>query len=223
MIFVGDDWGETQQDVTVLGEQGEQLTHLAVSDTVDGARRLQAVLAEHAETVEEVVIGIETSSGLLIQLLVAAGYQVYVVNPLAASRYRDRHSVSGAKSDASDSKMLADMVRTDRHNHRRYVGDSDLAAAVKVLARSHKELIWSRQRHLNQLRSILRLYHPAILGVVADLGPAERLALVDRAPTPAEGPSLSQSTIPSLLVSAGRKRGIEARVQAIQDGPRSAA
>jgi hypothetical protein len=221
MIFVGDDWGETQHDVTVLGEQGEQLTHLAVSDTVDGARRLQAVLAEHAETVEEVIIGIETSSGLLVQLLVAAGYQVYVVNPLAASRYRDRHSVSGAKSDASDSKMLADMVRTDRHNHRRHVGDSDLAAAIKVLARSHKELIWSRQRHLNQLRSILRLYYPAILGVVDDLGSAEGLALLDRAPTPAEGRSLSQSKIRSLLVSAGRKRGIDARVQAIQDGLRS--
>jgi len=221
MIFVGDDWSEAQHDVTILGDQGQQLEHLAVSDTVDGARRLQAVLAEHADTIEEVMIGIETSSGLLTQLLIAAGYQVYVINPLAASGYRQRHSVSGAKSDASDSKMLADMVRIDRHNHRRYLGDTELAAAIKVLARSHKELIWSRQRHVNQLRSTLRLYYPAILGVVGDLGGAEALALLDRALTPAEGRSLSQSKIRSLVESAGRKRGIEARVQAIQEGLRS--
>jgi hypothetical protein len=33
---------------------------------------------------------------------------VYPVNPLQASRYRQRHGVSGAKSDGGDSHMLAD-------------------------------------------------------------------------------------------------------------------
>jgi hypothetical protein len=168
-----------------------------------------------------VVIGIETAHGLLPQLLIAAGYQMYVVNPLAASRYRERHAVSGAKSDAGDSKMLADLVRTDRHNHRRYLGDTDLAAATKVLARSHKQLIWLRQRHINQLRSTLRVYYPAILGVFVDLGSTEALALLDRAATPTEGRSLSQSKIRSLVEAAGRKRGVEVRVQTIQAALRS--
>ena len=221
MIFVGDDWGEVQHDITVLGEHGEPLDHLCIGDTVDGARRLQSLLADHADTPEEVVVAIETAHGLLPQLLVAAGYQVYVVNPLAATRYRERHTVSGAKSDAGDSKMLADLVRTDRHNHRRYLGDTDLAAAVKVLARSHKELIWSRQRQVNQLRSILRVYYPIILSIFDELGSDEALALLHRAPTPAEGRSLSRAKIRSLLESAGRKRGLDARAQAIQDALRS--
>ena len=76
--------------------------------------------------------------------LTAAGYQVFAVNPLAAARYRDRHHVSGAKSDASDAKLLADLVRTDRHNHRPIAGDSDQAEAIKVLARAHQNLIWAR-------------------------------------------------------------------------------
>lgn len=63
------------------------------------------------------------------------GYQVYGINPVAVSRYRDRHNLAGAKSDAGDAKVLADLVRTDRHNHRPLAGDSDLAEAVKVLAR----------------------------------------------------------------------------------------
>jgi len=58
--------------------------------------------------------------------LVATGYQVYALNPFAVSRYRDRHTVSRAKSDPGDAKVLADLVRTDRQNHRPLAGDSEL-------------------------------------------------------------------------------------------------
>ena len=77
------------------------------------------------------------------------GYQVFAVNPLAVARYRDRHHMSRVKSDASDAKLLADLVRTDRHNHRPVAGDSPDAEAIKVLARAHQSLIWARIRHTN--------------------------------------------------------------------------
>ena len=96
-----------------------------------------------------------------VTALVAAGYQVYAINPMAAARYRDRHHVSGAESDTGDAKLLADLVRTDRHNHRRVAGDSADVEAVKVLARAHQNLIWTRNRHTNTLRSALRQYYPA--------------------------------------------------------------
>jgi hypothetical protein len=48
------------------------------------------------------------------------------------------------------------LARTDRHNHRPVAGDSELAMAVKVLARAHQGLVWTRQRQTNQLRSTLR-------------------------------------------------------------------
>ena len=81
--------------------------------------RFHELVASHVEDPDQVMIGIETDRGLWVGALTAAGYQVFAVNPLAAARYRDRHHVSGAKSDASDAKLLADLVRTDRHNHRR--------------------------------------------------------------------------------------------------------
>ena len=68
------------------------------------------------------MVGIELDRGLLVSALVAAGYQVVAVNPLQASRYRKRHGTSGAKSDRGDAKVLADLVRTDRHNHRPVAG-----------------------------------------------------------------------------------------------------
>jgi transposase len=89
----------------------------------------------------EVIVWIETDRGLWVTALVAAGYQVYAINPLAAARYRDRHNVGGAKSDAGDAKMLADLVRTDRHNHRLVVGNTPEAEAIRVMARGHQNLI----------------------------------------------------------------------------------
>ena len=82
----------------------------------------------------EVVIGIETDRGPWVAALVAAGYVVFPVNPLQASRYRERHGVSGAKSDGGDAHMLADMVRTDSHQLRPAAGDSPEGQGIKVVA-----------------------------------------------------------------------------------------
>ena len=132
-----------------------------ITDGVAGVARLHELIAGHASDPAEVVVGIETDRGLLVGALVAAGYQVVAVNPLAASRYRERHTISRAKSDRGDARMLADLVRTDRHHHRPAKGDSGLAEAVKVLARGHQQLVWARQRQANIVRSALRAFYPA--------------------------------------------------------------
>ena len=61
------------------------------------------------------------------------------------------------------SGVLADPVRSDRHQHRRVAGDSELAEAIKILACSHQNLIWIRQRLANQFHSTLREFYPAAL------------------------------------------------------------
>lgn len=162
------------------------------------------------------VVGIETDRGLWVAGLVAAGYQVLAVNPKAASRYRDRHSVSGAKSDAGDAKMLADLVRTDRHNHRFIAGDSPLVEGIKVQARAHQNLIWARVRQANQLRNTLREYYPAALNAFNDLTHPDALAVLGRAATPQAGARLSKTQIISALKRGGRKRRLEPRAEEIQ-------
>src|SRR4029077_1915024 len=125
-----------------------------------GIRQLHELNAEHAEEPDQVVIGIETDRGLWAGALAAAGYQVVAVNPLAVARYRDRHHVSGGKSDASDAKLLADLVRTDRHNHRPIAGDSLDAEGIRGPPGPHKPLFGPRPRHTNAMRSALREYYP---------------------------------------------------------------
>jgi transposase len=147
VIFIGDDWAEGHHDVHVMDEARKRLASRRLPEGLTGIRERHELIAAYAEESDQVVIGIETDRGLWVEALSAAGYQVFAINPLAVARYRDRHHVSGAKSDASDAKLLADLVRTDRHNHRRIAGDSARAEAIKVLARTHQNLIWTRTQH----------------------------------------------------------------------------
>jgi transposase len=116
-----------------------------------------------------VKIGIETDRGPWVHALVAAGYEVYAINPRQVARYRERHSTSGAKSDAGDAHVLAEIVRLDRDHHRPVAGDSPEAEAVKLVARTHQSLIWDRTRQLLRLRSALREFFPAALEAFDDL------------------------------------------------------
>jgi hypothetical protein len=113
--------------------------------------------------------------------------------------------------------VLADLVRTDRHNHRPVAGDSELAEAVKVLARTHQSLVWTRRRQLNQLRSLLREFYPgALVAFGTEVGSRDALAVLQVAPTPTLGRGLSRTRLVAVLRRAGRQRGLEGRAAELQ-------
>lgn len=216
MIFVGDDWSEDHHDVHVMDEGGERLVSRRLPEGLDGIRGFHELVAEHADDPSEVVVGIETDRGLWVHALTAAGYRVYAINPVSVSRYRDRHNLAGAKSDAGDAKVLADLVRTDRHNHRPVAGDSPDVEAVRVLARAHQNLVWARIRHTNQLRNALREYYPAALEAFDDLDDRDTLAVLERAPSPDMGVRLTVAQIRAALKRGGRQRNLDWRAREIQ-------
>lgn len=214
-VFLGVDWAEDHHDLCLMDSAGRVLATRRIVDGLAGVQTLHAVVAEHADDPADVVVGIETDHGLLATALICADYQVYAVNPLSVSRYRDRHHTSRAKSDKSDAKLLADLVRTDRHNHRRAVADSDLLEAIKVLTRSHQHLIWTRQRLVNQLRSALRDYFPAALTTFDDLTHKDALAVLAKAPTPTQAKKLSVAQLRAMLRRGGRQRNLDTRAAEI--------
>ena len=215
-VFVGDDWAEDHHDVHLMDDDGKRLASRRLPEGLDGIRVFHELVADHVMDPAEVIVGIETDRGLWVTALVAVGYQVYAINPLAASRYRDRHNVGGAKSDAGDAKMLADLVRTDRHNHRQVAGDSPEAEAIRIIARGHQNLIWTRNRQTNALRSALREYYPAALETFTDLADRDTLAVLAKAPTPLEGARLTLGQIQAALRRGGRQRNLERRATEIQ-------
>lgn len=220
-VFVGDDWAEAHHDVHLMNEGGDKLAAKRLPEGLEGIAALHAMVAEHAIGPSEVVVGIETERGLWVQALIGAGYQVYAINPLSVSRYRDRHNVAGAKSDPGDAKVLADLVRTDRHNHRPIAGDSDAADGVKVLARAHQNLIWDRTRHTNRLRNDLREFFPAALAAFDDLAHPDAVAVLAKAPHPTDAARLSIAQIRSALKRGGRRRNLDTKAADIQQALRT--
>jgi transposase len=222
-LFVGDDWAEDHHDVEVMDQAGRVLAKARLPEGVAGMTRLHELTGQHVgedEQDAEVVAGIETDRGPWVAALVAAGYTVYAVNPLQASRFRERLGVSGAKSDPGDSHMLADMVRTDSHQLRAVAGDSADAEGIKVLARTHKTLIWERTRQTQRLRHQLREYFPAALEAFEDLAAADTLELLAKAPDPARARRLTRAQVSAALKRA-RRRDIPGKATTILAALRS--
>jgi hypothetical protein len=163
-----------------------------------------------------VLVGIETDRGPWVQALVASGYTVYPINPLQVARYRERHGVAGGKSDPGDAHVLAEIVRLDRAHHRPAAGDSELAEQVRLAARAHQTMIWTRQRSVNTLRSMLREFYPAALQAFGDdLAGRDALAVLAAAPDPDRGRRLSPGRVAGLLRRAGRQRNLDTRAATI--------
>ena len=223
-LFIGDDWAEDHHDVEVMDAGGRVLAKKRLPEGAAGMARLHELigiqLGEDAQDAE-VLVGIETGRGPWVAALIAAGYVVFPVNPLQASRYRGRHGVSGAKSDQGDSHVLADMVRTDSHQLRPAAGDSPDAGGVKVVARMHKTLIWDRTRQLQRLRHQLREYFPGALEAFDDLAAPDALELLAKAPDPARAARLTRAQVSAALKRA-RRRNIADKTVAIISALRSA-
>ena len=222
-LFVGDDWAEDHHDVEVMDEAGKVLAKRRLPEGAAGIAQLHGLigrfLGEDADDAD-VAVGIETDRGPWVAALTAAGYLVFPVNPLQAARFRQRHGVSGAKSDAGDAHALADMVRTDSHQLRPAAGDSPEAGGIKVLARTHKTMIWERTRETQRLRHQLREYFPAALEAFEDLDAPDALELLGKAADPARAARLTRAQVSAALKRAGR-RDITGRATAILTALRS--
>jgi transposase len=219
LLFVGDDWAEDHHDVEVMDAAGRTLAKARLPEGVAGIARLHAMigaqLGDNDAEQPQVMVGIDTDRGPWVAALVAAGYTVFAINPLQVARYRERLTISGAKSDPADAHTMANMVRTDSHQLRPVAGDSAAAEAVKVVARALKTLIWERTRHTQRLRHALREYFPAALEAFPDLDAADALELLGKAPDPASAARLSLNQIRAALKRA-RRRDVDAKAARIQ-------
>lgn len=232
MLFVGDAWVEDHHDVEIVDETGRTLARRRFPEGLEGITRLHALIGEHlpdpsgpGEPVAEVVVGIETERGPWAAALVAAGYRVYAINPLSSARYRERHSTSGAKSDAGDAHILAEIVRLDRAHHRQVAGDTALAEAVKLAARTHQSLVWDRTRQILRLRSALRESFPAALRAFDELDAPDTLHLLGLAPDPDTAARLTKRQVMAALAKAHRRTPevVADRILSVPPAPASSA
>jgi transposase len=220
-VYCGIDWAERHHDVALVDQDGNLVAKKRIHETVEGFAQLVDMLATAGDSADSPIpVAIETPRGLLVAALRATGRPVYPINPLAVSRYRDRHTVSRRKSDHADAMVLANILRTDRHAHRQLPADTELARSIAVLARAHQDATWRRTNASNELRSHLREYFPTFLDAVggrtANLTSADARAVLAIGPTPTTAAKLSTARVTAALRRGGRKRGIEQAAAELQ-------
>lgn len=222
MIYRGIDWAEKTHDVALVDDFGRLLAKRHITDDAAGYQILLDLLAEYGDSEENPIpVAIETSRGLLVAVLRQGKRKVFAINPMAAARYRDRHSVSRKKSDPGDALVLANILRTDMHAHRTLPDDTDLARAIAVLARAQQDATWNRQQIANQLRSLLREHYPSALAAFEPwkngLCRAQAHEVLKLAPTPTRAARLTRAQLQSALKRAGRQRGIDAEAERLRE------
>jgi transposase len=199
------DWAESHHDVALADEEGTVVARVRIETDTDGFTELLALIAQHGGSPQETPVAIETDKNLLVVALARAGFTMYPINPRAVARYRERYSQSGRKSDAGDAALLADVLRTDRHQHRALPAISDDALAVKALARQHQEAIWALHQTTSRLRSVPLEFYPQALQAFPNLGHQAALSILAAAPTPTKGHRLTPKRIVALLHRCGRR------------------
>lgn len=214
--YCGIDWAEGHHDIAIIDEAGTLIAKRRIADDPSGFAALVELLAEAGDTAEEPIpIAIETPRGLMVAAMKAAGRRVFAINPMAVARYRERSTMTGAKSDHADAMTLANILRVDSHVHRQLPDDSHLVQAIAVLARAQQDAVWRRAKAINELRSLLREYYPSFLAVFAEQSKTN-LAKIDArvtlrlAPTPAAAAKLTTARLAAALRRAGRIRAVDA-------------
>jgi transposase len=179
-VFAGLDWASRLHAVCVIDGHGSVCRQWEVSHDADGLRDLMRAL--RALGVRR--IAIERPSGLLVDALVDAGFEVVPIHPNAVKASRPRYRSHGGKSDASDAYLLADLLRTDGHRFKPLAAQSDEIRALRALVRGRDDLVATRVQLANQLGALLESYWAGAAEVFADVDSPIALAFIQRYPTP---------------------------------------
>ncbi|HEX4866539.1 MAG TPA: IS110 family transposase [Acidimicrobiales bacterium] len=192
MLFVGWDWASETHDVTVIDDSGEIIDRWALRHDAADLAAAFARLSGHGDP-EDLPVAIETTSGLVVDRLLAAGHPVVPIHPNAFNAARPRWSASRAKSDPGDSYKLADYVRTDGHRLRRLEPLDDATAEVQALSRMRDDHVEAKVAATNQLRALLERHWPGATTIFARLDSDITLAFLDDYPTPASAARLGEA------------------------------
>lgn len=179
-VFAGLDWASRTHAVCVIDEHANVCKQWEVTHDADGLRGLLRDL----RALHVVRIAIERPSGLLVDALVEAAFQVVPIHPNAVKASRPRYRSHGGKSDAGDSYLLADLLRTDGHRFKPLASQSDEVRALRALVRGRDDLVATRVQLANQLRALLQSYWAGAAEVFADVDSPIALAFIQRYPTP---------------------------------------
>jgi transposase len=188
--YAGLDWAKDHHDVVIVERSGKVVEELRFGHTAEGWQQW----GERVKAYPALGVAVETSSGPVVEQLLASGVTVFALHPISAQRYRDRKAPSGTKTDRLDAWSFADALRTDGHGWKSLQPLDPHIQELRLLCRDEVELIGQRTALINQLQAAVGEYYPAALEAFDDWTLAGAWAFIEQFPTP------------QALVDAGKRK-----------------
>lgn len=194
-LFAGLDWASRTHMVCVVDDAGQ----IKIRFEIANSGKTFAGLVKRLTKLGVEAVAIERCDGPLVEALLDAGLKVVVINPRQVKGLRTRYTGSGAKSDASDAYLLADVLRTDGHRLQALDRDSEATAVLRALSRTRKDLVEARVGLVNQLAAQLERVFPGAIGLFARLDSDVAIAFLRRYPTHQAATKLTQARFAAFL------------------------
>jgi transposase len=199
-FYIGIDLGSDKHQVCLISRAGQTLAETVFEHSGSG-------LADFVHWLEkttgvpaaQVGIALETPHGPVVECVLERGYAVFSINPKQLDRFRDRHTVAGAKDDRRDAFVLADSMRTDLALFRPLGTESASIIRLRELSRLEDDLVQDHNRLINQLRGQLHRYFPHLLELSSAAEDAFVWDLLEMAPKPELAAKLGRSRIERVL------------------------
>lgn len=199
-VYIGIDWSEKKHDLCFINEIGEVQQRMKIEHTPYGFMQLDKARERIGVEIGECVVGIETHHNLLVDFLGERGYaRIYVLPPNAVKSSQGRYRQSGAKSDPSDARLIADMLRTDGQKYQAWVADSALTRQIRAMISLVDYLNKSIWQVGNRLRAVLLRYYPTALEIFSGLDSPISLSWILEYPTPEAGQALGYADFKTFL------------------------
>lgn len=198
-VHVGIDWATAAHRVVAVDIEQRVVGERSVPHEGAALAAFATWLADLGGEPREVAVALETPRGAVVDVLLAHGFHVFALNPKQLDRFRDRHTVAGAKDDRRDALALATALVTDLAAFRRLQPEHPLILELRELSRLEEDLQVEAQRLSNRLREQLHRYFPQLLQLVPAADEPWLWALLERAPTPSAAQQLPRATIQTIL------------------------
>lgn len=200
--FVGIDWATESHEVCVLDRERLIVDRKTIEHSGSGiAQLVESLLKLCGNEPGQIAVAIEMPRGAIVETLVERHFAVYSLNPKQMDRFRDRHTVAGAKDDSRDAFVMADALRTDLHLFHRVQLDDRLVIRLRELSRTEEDVQQAMVRAGHQLRELLLRYYPQMLKLSPGVDEPWFWELIELAPLPAKAAKLTRSKVESLLRS----------------------
>lgn len=200
LFFVGIDWGTEKHSVCIVDGEGNKVCECETPHSGTGLQQLLAWLRQQtAVAPDQVAFAIEMPTGAIVETLVEHNYQGFHINPKQMDRFRDRHTVAGAKDDSLDAYVIADSLRTDRPCFHPIQLDDAQIVRLRTLSRLEDDLGQDWSRLTNQLREQLHRYFVQMLELSPAADEPWMWELLQTAPLPALARKLRPAQVQKIL------------------------